>query len=296
MLNLKGAVSTRKYWQSIETVQAENSRSIDAAEKMLTLTALNPQAGGWLKALVSEGVVIIPNYWSPDECAAGRAEIDRLIVEYPDAVRRFSGGSDKRMFGVEMVSDVLARFHNDPLLIGVGELHGGLELYNFATLGARIDATNDNNGSGDGWHRDGFGFQYKSILYLSDVADENGPFEYLPGSHKPWRVFADIAFGELPEAPQSRFQPSEIDRLVRRLHVRRRRYVAPQGTLILANVAGLHRGAPLSVGTRYALTNYFYHPYQLGDTLLEKFSPMMPGVVERVRGMLADHDLAMGHA
>src|SRR5262249_37175114 len=120
-----------------------------------------------------EGVVAIQGYWSLDQCAEGRAEIERLIYAYPQVVQRNSGASDKRMFGVESVSPVLAKFHDDRFLIGVGELVGGVTLYNFATLGARIDATPENNGSGDGWHRDAHGFQFKSILYLSDVGEEN---------------------------------------------------------------------------------------------------------------------------
>jgi hypothetical protein len=187
------------------------------------------------------------------------------------------------MFGVEAVSDVLAEFHHDEFLHGLGEVSGGLELYNFATLGARIDATAENNGSGDGWHRDAHGFQFKSILYLSDVTDENGPFEYLPGSHKQWRAAIDIAIGSLPGAPNTRYEPEAIDRMVSRLGFRRWRYAASAGTLILANTSGLHRGSPLASGCRYALTNYFYHPFQVGESRIEQFAPLMPGAAERVR-------------
>ncbi len=286
MLNVSGSVETRKQWRAIAAVQAENCRGVDRVMKTALMTEFRPDASQLLGTLLREGVAIVPNYWTADECAAGRAEIDRLIADYPNAVRRFSGGADKRMFGVEMVSEVLARFHNDPFLIGVGEAHGGLELYNFATLGARIDAIGDNNGSGDGWHRDGFGFQYKSIIYLSDVDDDNGPYEYIPGSHKHWRAVMHTALGGLPPAPQSRFEAAEVDRLARRLLTPARRHPARQGTLILTNTAGIHRGAPLRAGTRYALTNYFYHPYQVGDTLIEKFQPLIPGVKERVMSFL----------
>jgi hypothetical protein len=287
MLRIQIALSNRRYWGRMRAVHAENTLCIDTEEKLRELRSLHSDADVLLHKLAREGVAIVPGYWSKDDCAVASAEIDRLISQYPDAVRLFSGGSDKRIFGVEMVSESLARFHNDPFLKGVGEVLGGLELYNFATLGARIDATTANNGSGDGWHRDSFGFQYKSIIYLSDVADTNGPFEFLPGSHLRWRVAIDTALGGLPEAPQSRLDPDIVDKLVSRAHVPRRRYPAPQGTLILANVGGIHRGAPLVSGTRYALTNYYYHPYQIGESLIEKFSPMIPGRGERVLGDLA---------
>jgi hypothetical protein len=140
-----------------------------------------------------------------------------------------------------------------------------------------------NNGSGDGWHRDAHGFQFKSILYLSDVGEENGPFEYLPGSHRPWRAALDTAIGGLAPAPGSRCDPAEIARLVRRFGVSPRGFPAPAGTLLLVNSAGIHRGRPLGGGRRYALTNYFYHPFQIDENRIRQFPPMLPGAADRIR-------------
>jgi hypothetical protein len=229
-----------------------------------------------------EGIVVIRGYWSLDKCAASRAEIDALICTYPQLVQRSSGGSDRRMFGVESVSPVLAEFHHDRFLSGVGELSGGNTLYNFATLGARIDGTAENNGSGDGWHRDAHGFQFKSILYLSDVSDENGPFEYLPRSHKRWRAALDTAVGDLPAAPNSRYEPEAIAQMASRFGTRVRSYPDKAGTLLLVNTAGIHRGRPLVGGCRYALTNYYYQPFQIDLGRIRSFSPLMPGAADRV--------------
>jgi hypothetical protein len=160
---------------------------------------------------------------------------------------------------------------------------GGLSLYNFATLGARIDATGTNNGSGDGWHRDGHGYQFKSIIYLSDVTDENGPFEFLPGSHKRWRALVDTALGELPPAPGTRYDPALVDRMVSRFGFKRQHYTGTAGTLL----SGIHRGRPLHSGRRYALTNYYYHPFQVSEGRIEQFAPMMPGTAERIRSDLS---------
>jgi hypothetical protein len=186
------------------------------------------------------------------------------------------------MFGVESVSPLLADFHDDPFLRGFGELIGRLALYNFATLGARIDAMPENNGSGDGWHRDAHGYQFKSILYLSDVSEENGPFEYLPGSHRPWRAVLDTVLGGLPPPPNSRYEPAMIERMVKDFGTRVRQYPASSGTLLLVNTAGMHRGRPLVGGTRYALTNYYYHPFQVNQERIRIFRPLMPGVAERI--------------
>jgi hypothetical protein len=282
-LNIQSALQTFRYWKGQREIFSDRTPKVDRSERKPELLRMRPDYGKLERLLETDGIAVVSSYWSPDKAAAARQEIDRLIETYPDAVHRHSGGSDKRMFGVESVSPLLAEFHHDPFLRSVGEQLGGLALYNFATLGARIDATAENNGSGDGWHRDGHGFQFKSILYLSDVGEENGPFEFLPGSHKPWRAALDTGLGGLPAAPKSRYEPAAVDRMVGRLHLKRRHYPAKAGTLLLVNTSGIHRGRPLRSNCRYALTNYYYHPMQVGESRITQFAPLMPGTAERVR-------------
>lgn len=186
------------------------------------------------------------------------------------------------MFGVESVSAQLGEFHNDPFLKATGERLGGTSLYNFATLGARIDATAENNGSGDGWHRDAHDFQFKAILYLSDVGPENGPFEYVSGSQKKWRAALDTAVGDFAPAPNTRYEPALVDRLLSRYGRAPDRFVAKAGTLLLVNTSGIHRGRPLQSGSRYALTNYYYHPYQIDRDRVRNFPTLMPGTADRI--------------
>jgi Phytanoyl-CoA dioxygenase (PhyH) len=285
-VKIRSAIDTYRYWSRQAEARAANGRRVDPVELQSKLDKLRPEIRQLQDQLKSSGVVAIPGYWSDDECADGRSEIDRLLVEYPDVVQRNSGGSDKRMFGVEAVSERLARFHDDALLLAVGERLGGFALYNFATLGARIDATSANNGSGDGWHRDAHDFQFKAILYLSDVSEPNGPFEYLPGSQLKWRAVFDTAIGNLPPAPSSRYEPALIDKMLTRSPFKIERYLGKAGTLLLVNTSGIHRGRPLRAGSRYALTNYYYDPYQIDRNRVLNFPTLMPGAGERIIGDL----------
>jgi hypothetical protein len=286
MPSVRAGLETLKYWGRARPVAVDHADSIDGARLRANLLHHRRDWDTLFTSVERDGVAVIPEYWSEDKCEQGRAELDRLILAYPDVVRAFSGGSDKRMFGVESVSSLLAEFHGDPFARGVGEILGGVALYNFATLGARIDATPDNNGSGDGWHRDAHGFQYKSILYLSDVTEMNGPFEYLPGSHKRWRATFDTMIGDLPPAPKTRYEPAAVERLVGRFGIKMRSFPGRAGTLLLVNSSGIHRGRPLRSGTRHALTNYFYRSFEVDEARIAQFSPLMPGTAERVRNDL----------
>jgi hypothetical protein len=88
------------------------------------------------------------------------------------------------------------------------------------------------------WHRD-FNDSHllKAFLYLSDVDERSGPFEYVPGS-QPGGSHAGIH----PWAPMGvgRVSDKELAKFVSLEDVRT--FTAPRGTLILCNTSGLHRG------------------------------------------------------
>src|SRR5437899_2399770 len=77
----------------------------------------------------------------------------------------------------------------------------------------------------------------KAFLYLRDVDENTGPFEYVAGSQpggrfhevRPWRP---MDYGRVPEDEVARRVPPE----------EMRRFIAPRGTLIFCNTSGLHRG------------------------------------------------------
>jgi ectoine hydroxylase-related dioxygenase (phytanoyl-CoA dioxygenase family) len=87
------------------------------------------------------------------------------------------------------------------------------------------------------WHRD-FNDRHllKAFLYLVDVDEETGPFEYVPRSAPggelerlwPWRPLGDN-------------YPPE-DEFAQRINGRSVTFTAPKGTIIFCNTSGFHRG------------------------------------------------------
>jgi hypothetical protein len=291
MVNLRAGAASLIQWIRLERAAASVARASDRLGLIRELEARRPDLARLRQTIAEQGVVAVPGYWSAERCAEARQAFDRVLTDNPASIQAYSGGSDERLYGMESADPRFADFHHDPFLKGFGELDGGLELYNFATLGGRITASQGNTGSGDGWHRDAHGYQFKAILYLSDTAPENGPFQYLIGSHKRWRVAFDTALGDLPEAPQTRYDNASIDKIAQRLGLTLQSFPAPAGTLLLVNTAGIHRGMPLTSARRYALTNYYYHPAHVDEARIAQFSPLLPGTAERVR---RDLDLRPG--
>jgi hypothetical protein len=111
------------------------------------------------------------------------------------------------------------------------------------------------------------------MVYLSDVGPENGPFQVIEGSHRPWHVMVDTVRGGLVQEPRDRIAPGQIDRILGRTGRRLRTFTAPCGTLILFDSSTIHRGSPIKSGTRYALTNYYYPSEQMTPAMYEHFAP-----------------------
>jgi hypothetical protein len=283
MANFRAGASSLYHWLRTKRGASRSTPGVDRAALQRGLRTHFQDFDALLAEVRAEGVAAVPGYWPKEKCDAAITAFDRILAEYPDHVRVYSGGSDQRMYGMESADPLFADFHHDRFLKNFGEVDGGLELYNFATLGGRIAATGGNTGSGDGWHRDAFGHQFKTILYLTDTAPQNGPFQYLLASHKDWRVAVDTALGDMPQAPNTRYRDADIDRLIRRMGLTARSFPATAGTLLLVNTAGVHRGMPLQAGVRYALTNYYYNPSAIHEARIDQFSPLMPGTAERVR-------------
>ena len=223
-----------------------------------------------LDQLMIKGYVIISGYWAREECDRAVEEIERLFAKHPEHVRKYS---DVRIFGAEELSEIIDRFHSDPFLQSLSDLHSGVKTVNVFTLANKVEASEGNKGSGEGWHKDSSFRQFKAFLYLSDVNEDCGPLELLAGSHKIATYLADMKKARLPFR-QLRITDEQIDEMTRDEPGRRITIVGAAGTLILADTACVHRGRPPGKGKRYALTNYYVEPREINPGYIDAYHPV----------------------
>jgi hypothetical protein len=111
------------------------------------------------------------------------------------------------------------------------------------------------------WHRD-YNDQHllKVFLYLVDVDEAMGPFQYVPGS-QPGGQFADA----WPWEPLGKNYPTEaeLEALIPSSSVRA--FTAPKGTLIFCNTAGFHRGGFSTTSPRVLATATYSSPASLAS-------------------------------
>jgi len=131
------------------------------------------------------------------------------------------------------------------------------------------------------WHRDPEDLALvKTFLYLRDCNESNGPFCYIPGTHKSGRSRRTIGGYNYPE-----------DGAVDREYVpeRRRALTGKAGTLIFCDTTGLHKGGDPKEGARFVLNTVYTS--NASEPLLKQWAPHCT-----IRGSLDDLDAAQKFA
>ena len=111
------------------------------------------------------------------------------------------------------------------------------------------------------WHRD-YNDKHllKVFLYLVDVDESMGPFQYVPGS-QPGGPYAYV----WPWQPLGQNYPTEeeLEALIPASSVKA--FTAPKGTLIFCNTAGFHRGGFSTTDPRVLATATYSSPASLAS-------------------------------
>jgi hypothetical protein len=119
------------------------------------------------------------------------------------------------------------------------------------------------------WHRD-FNDRHllKAFLYLVDVDEETGPFEYVAGSARGGPYADDWAWRPLSES----YPPQ--DELAKRIPPESiKTFTAPKGTIIFCNTSGFHRGGFATAKPRVLATVTYSSPASLASLTERNYSP-----------------------
>ncbi|MBL4709711.1 MAG: phytanoyl-CoA dioxygenase family protein [Flavobacteriales bacterium] len=199
------------------------------------------------------GYHIISEFYSQEKSSMIIEEINRLHTKYKDRLWKDSVDSDNRLFGANKESDLISKFYTDTFINKLTSYFEMTPKFHGFTMAANMIYKAPNPGSGGGWHRDRADQrQLKVLLYLTDVDEKNGPFQYFEGSHSPTSILQSVLLQGF-QYNQNRYKDEEIERLDQTYM---RTAIGKAGTLLLADVRGIHRGMPMLKGKRTILMNY----------------------------------------
>jgi ectoine hydroxylase-related dioxygenase (phytanoyl-CoA dioxygenase family) len=220
--------------------------------------------------LKNHGYHVIENYITSELASKILAEFRCNLNKYSSFI---SESDDKRLFGVEQCSNWVRTFCNNEKLSAISDLINKEKSRCAFTLGGFLKA-GAHGSSGGGWHRDAFLSQFKAMLYLSDVSEDNGPFQIIPQSHHLKNVLCAIKKAKLSHW-QNRITDEEVRNVEIALDLKRKTLIGKAGTLILFNSTTIHRGMPIKSGERLSLTNYYFPYSRTISSLREQFSPVL---------------------
>ena len=145
---------------------------------------------------------------------------------------------------------------NDPLLINIVSAYLGAEAcpLNYC-LWYSFPADQPRSEAAQFFHYDLDTLKWlKIFIFLSDVGPENGPHEYVEGSHRPGTKPV-----ELLRRDYARLSDADVDRYYAG---KRKQLLAPKGSVVLADTRCFHKGVNLVSGYRLVLQP-IYAPSEL---------------------------------
>ncbi len=210
-------------------------------------------------------------------------EADRFVAETEGELAREHEGAEstlRRRQGKEFVvrkyayevelglDDPWLRLGLSPRLLDIANTYLGMwAKLEYVDVWYTPPADEGERRSSQRWHRD-FNDRHllKAFLYLVDVDEDAGPFEYVPRTAPgneldhfwPWRPLGE----NYP--PDDEFAAKVADRAVT--------FTAPKGTLIFCNTCGFHRGGFATGKPRVLATVTYSSPASLASLTERNFS------------------------
>jgi len=221
--------------------------------------------------LAEDGIIIIDDFLSADECDRLRTEIERKLendefnrdddASYTELTERNEATLKRRSGDVD--EGMIDIFHVDRSISDFEDIKHDEFIADIINKAANKKYTPDNTNiyanesvtDTRGYHADTYAGKYKSFIYLTDVPDKSyGPFSYIKGSHQrsALKRRVNIIINKIKGNPETDAAfYDEKDEVI---------CTAPKGTLIIANQAGNHRGQPQEQGKERMVTTTSYTP------------------------------------
>ena len=122
------------------------------------------------------GFVVIENYLDAEDCDYINDKIVQFCENNLENIWSHSEQKEQRIFGAQNIEKKIENFFLDKKIEDFASEIYNTKFNNMMVMANKINYSPSNLGSGSGWHRDSVNYQFKAILYLSDVSHKNVHF------------------------------------------------------------------------------------------------------------------------
>lgn len=206
---------------------------------------MNTNVNYIVNEIKKNGYYIIKNYYSDDFCQSILKDVNKNKY-----IKQKGEGNDSRVIFFQKYSKNANFFLKDNFLLEIGTNVVGkkIDVKKRCQLGIVNYNRNIETSSGGGWHVDNHNSQFKALLYLTNVTENNGPFAIInpPLKSNEYKSFVGRNNTRFPNTIENDYK-NNIDILTGNI-----------GDVILVNTSNIHRGMTIKEGKRITLTNYYY--------------------------------------
>lgn len=247
-------------------IQLHNRNYIDATFSCLEDFALpiiqckiiKPKIESILYLLKTYGICIMKNFYFQEEINNAINEFNKVFKENESKIEildKEDCSNDERIFHAEKYSSYLKKIFSDNELFNNIAIKYTNKRLNKKTLINKVVYENGKiKNSGAGWHRDNHDCQFKVLMYLSDVNEKNGPFQFITNSSKKYIGYPPPR----TENYNTRFHDKTIENLIEKNeNCKIYDLIGEKGTVIIVDTTYIHRGKIIEEGERNAITEYF---------------------------------------
>ena len=256
--SIQDEINILKWLHNNNYIDATFCSLTDSKLPTLDCGKLKPTKDSIINILKASGICILVNYFDLDILENITKDFHDIFENHKDKIDILDKEeccNDERIFHAEYYSDIIKeQFANNKLFNDVA-LHYSSDFGNKKTLINKLtyDNTKPTN-SGGGWHRDNHDCQFKTIMYLSDVNEENGNFQFLSNSSKKFIGYPTPR----TEDYNTRFHDFVINELISSGKCELFNITGKKGTIILVDTTYIHHGKIIEKDCRYAITQYFF--------------------------------------
>ena len=204
---------------------------------------LNDQEKNILVEIKNKGYVVIPDFFDKNQCKSCVNDMDLMFKNNKELIHQ-TDYFDSRIFGAEYLSENINSFSTNVLLNNLANAYNAVPTDCGFTLAGKISSSGHEYGSGGPWHRDSYFRQFKSLLYLTDVDENHGPFQIISESHDKEHISNDTKTANL-ESMQCQFDQNTVKQILEKEPERLHSLTAKAGTVVLVDTSCIHRGVPL---------------------------------------------------
>ena len=217
-----------------------------------------------IEALLRDGALVVEDFITAEVVEQIKNEVMPSMEkvwkgEYtgPNKHYQFPEYGVYRLLEIDKISPASSVFFESEMINTLAQAFVTKDVKSYQRM-AELKPEPGNFSISDDYHFDDWKHRFKAFLYLTDVTEDEAPLRYVKGTHLPneWRAEKDYEY-HVSGHKEGYYTVEEAQQIMKDNGFEETILTGKAGTLILADVRGLHRGTPLKKNNRLILVNFF---------------------------------------